>query len=210
MRNRISIIEPETAEQQSLRLNRNTFNSSTDPSVENDSLRILNSEGHESFVNYIEWLGLGKDPDMLVLSSLHHYYYDAEEMKHVRTVINVKELNQIKNIEDFIYSINHILSPKSYFLGCFTDNKKTNGYLLSGGITANNSRKRSEAVENGIVSRIPFLNMMFSIMDSKTNSFLSKRSVRTLLEDHGFKVVDITDLNNRTFFCAQKIDSSGN
>jgi hypothetical protein len=210
MRNRISIIEPETTEQQSLRLNRNTFNSSTDPSVENDSLRILNSEGHESFVNYIEWLGLGKDPDMLVLSSLHHYYYDAEEMKHVRTVINVKELNQIKNIEDFIYSINHILSPKSYFLGCFTDNKKTNGYLLSGGITANNSRKRSEAVENGIVSRIPFLNMMFSIMDSKTNSFLSKRSVRTLLEDHGFKVVDITDLNNRTFFCAQKIDSSGN
>jgi hypothetical protein len=210
MRNRISIIEPETTEQQSLRLNRNTFNSSTDPSVENDSLRILNSEGHESFVNYIEWLGLGKDPDMLVLSSLHHYYYDAEEMKHVRTVINVKELNQIKNIEDFIYSINHILSPKSYFLGCFTDNKKTNGYLLSGGITANNSRSRSEAVENGIVSRIPFLNMMFSIMDSKTNSFLSKRSVRTLLEDHGFKVVDITDLNNRTFFCAQKIDSSGN
>jgi hypothetical protein len=210
MRNRISIIEPETTEQQSLRLHRNTFNSSTDPSVENDSLRILNSEGHESFVNYIEWLGLGKDPDMLVLSSLHHYYYDAEEMKHVRTVINVKELNQIKNIEDFIYSINHILSPKSYFLGCFTDNKKTNGYLLSGGITANNSRKRSEAVENGIVSRIPFLNMMFSIMDSKTNSFLSKRSVRTLLEDHGFKVVDITDLNNRTFFCAQKIDSSGN
>jgi hypothetical protein len=210
MRNRISIIEPETTEQQSLRLHRNTFNSSTDPSVENDSLRILNSEGHESFVNYIEWLGLGKDPDMLVLSSLHHYYYDAEEMKHVRTVINVKELNQIKNIEDFIYSINHILSPKSYFLGCFTDNKKTNGYLLSGGITANNSRSRSEAVENGIVSRIPFLNMMFSIMDSKTNSFLSKRSVRTLLEDHGFKVVDITDLNNRTFFCAQKIDSSGN
>jgi hypothetical protein len=210
MRNRISIIEPETTEQQSLRLHRNTFNSSTDPSVENDSLRILNSEGHESFVNYIEWLGLDKDPDILVLSSLHHYYYDAEEMKHVRTVINVKELNQIKNIEDFIHSIYHILSPKSYFLGCFTDNKKNNGYQLSGGITANNSRKRSEAVENGIVSRIPFLNMMFSIMGSKTNSFLSKRSVTSLLENNGFKVVDITDLNNRTFFCAQKIDSPGN
>ena len=40
----------------------------------NEAIDILLAEGGESFYNYVDWLGLVKDPDLVVLSSVHHYY----------------------------------------------------------------------------------------------------------------------------------------
>ena len=37
---------------------------------------ILKIEGGESLFNYSEWLGVTNEPDFIVLSSNHHYYYD--------------------------------------------------------------------------------------------------------------------------------------
>ena len=42
-------------------------------------------------------------------------------------------------------------------------------------------------------------------MDSKTNKYLSRRDVTSLLSDRGFKVLDMTELNGLTYFCAQKL-----
>ncbi|RPI76099.1 MAG: hypothetical protein EHM47_00690 [Ignavibacteriales bacterium] len=59
----------------------------------------LIAEGGESFYNYVDWIGLIKDPDLIVLSAVHHYYFDNEDMKNINTVINLKQLNIIKNID---------------------------------------------------------------------------------------------------------------
>lgn len=166
---------------------------------------VLSSEGHENFVSYLEILGYGKEQNPVVLSSLHHYYYDAEEMKNVKTVINLKELNLIKHIKHFLHSVFRILPPKSKLIGCFVDNKKVNGYVLRNYLPSHIKNGSSDAVENGIVSRIPFLNMLYSIMDSRTNNYMSKSSVTLLLKDHGFKVLDMTELHGITFFCAQSL-----
>jgi hypothetical protein len=208
MRNRIEISEPNSIEYQ--RTN-NLFNSS-DISInivkDNPVFEKIASEGCEYFVNYIEWLGLDKDPDLVVLSSMHHYYYDAEEMKRVKSVVNLKELNQIKDLKKFLHSIFHILPQKSYFIGSFVDNKKNNGFELRKSSSKYKNKLNSEAVENGILSKIPFLNMLYSLLDSKTNNFLSRKIVCQLIESHGFKIIDMTDLNNMTFFCAQRIPSN--
>ena len=210
MRNRIEIFEPDVINNQRI----NTLFELTDTSIglvkNNSVFEILTAEGCENFVNYIEWLGLAKDPDLVVLSSLHHYYYDAEEMKNVKTVINLKELNQIKQIKNFLHSIFHILPQKSNFIGCFVDNKKQNGFVLRNNSSDYHSKRNSDAIENGIVSRIPFLNMIFSMMDSKTNKYMSGTSVTFLLEDHGFKVLDMTELNGLTYFCAQRLRTADN
>ena len=176
----------------------------------NPVFEILAAEGCENFVNYIEWLGLAKDPDLVVLSSQHHYYYDAEEMKNVKTVINLKELNQIKQINSFLHSIFHILPQKSNFIGCFIDNKKINGYVLRNSSSADHSRRNFNDIENSIVSRFPFLNMLYSLMDLRTNNFMSVKSVSLLLEDHGFKVLDMTELNGLTYFYAQRLRTADN
>ena len=59
--------------------------------------------------------------------------------------------------------------------------------------------------ENGIVSHNPFINMLYSIMDSKTNKFISVRSVSTILEAHDFKVLDMKEFNELTYFHSQNV-----
>jgi hypothetical protein len=164
---------------------------------------ILTSEGNESFRHYIEWLGLSRDPKLVVLSSVHHYYYDAEDMKSVKTVVNLKELNQIKEINNMLQSMFLILPPKCYLIGCFIDNKKQSGFSLKKRNSYYGSNSMTEEEKNGIVSRIPFLNTIFSLLDAKTNKYLSGKNVNQLLRNNGFNVMDMTDLEGITYFCAQ-------
>jgi hypothetical protein len=174
--------------------------------IENTSAsEILTDEGFENFAHYLEFLGLGNDPNLLVLSSLHHYYYDIEEMKNVKTVVNQKELNQIKHIKSFINSIFHILPTNCYFIGCFIDSKKQNGFILRKKSSVSHSSKDSGDIIYSLVSRIPFLNMLFSMIDPKTNKYISKIYTTLLLEDIGFKVLDMTELNGLTYFCARRL-----
>jgi hypothetical protein len=204
MRNRITINGSDIINNQRISAYNYKNASSGDLEVKTTNLEILVTEGCEDFVNYIEWLGLTRDPNLVVLSSMHHYYFDAEEMKSVRTLVNLKELNQIRQITSFIHSIFHVLPLKSYFIGCFVDNQELNGYSLRNKLAINNSDRNSEPEENGISSKIPFFNMLYKLLDSKTNRRLSMREVTLLLSDRGFKVQDMTELNGLTYFCAQK------
>ena len=91
----------------------------------------LADEGQEDFYSYLEWLGLAKKPDLLILTSSHHYYFEVEDLKNVKTVLNLNQLNNIKNIKDFLQAIFSVMPYKCYFIGSFTDNKKQNGFLTS-------------------------------------------------------------------------------
>ena len=124
MRNRITIYEQERANNPGNSSLNALRVSKSEPVVVDTPYAIFAEEGREHFFNYVEWLGLDKDPNLVVLSSRHHYYYDEEEMKSVTTVVNLKELNFIKETTNFIHSIFHIMPSKSYFVGCFIDNKK--------------------------------------------------------------------------------------
>jgi hypothetical protein len=177
---------------------------SISPNKKNAVIQMLNSEGCETFVDYIEHLGLTQSTNMVVLSSLYHYYYDAEEMKNVKTVINLKELNQIKEIKSFLHTIFHILPPNSNIIGCFVDNEQNSAFELRKKVTVNQKKKILDAVENGIMSRVPFLNRMYSMMDAKTNNFMSRANVTSLMNSNGFKVLDLTELNGLIYFCAQR------
>jgi hypothetical protein len=191
------------------RTDQSLFNSQVSKVRNNEAIDMLVEEGGESFFNYVDWLGLAKDPDLIVLSSLHHYYYDPEEMNNFQTVINLKELNQIKDVKNFLRSSLQILPPNSNFIGCFIDNEKTNGYEVINGSSYVNKRNR-DAIDNGIISRIPFINMLYSILDSKTIRYMSKHSISLLLEDCGFKVMNMTDINGLTFFHSQKLKPAFN
>ncbi len=186
-------------------INFNLHNSRMDYSGSGGAVDLLIAEGGESFYNYVDWLGLSKDPDLIVLSSQRHYYYDAEELNNVKTVINMKELNQIKQIKDFLHSIYNILPQKSNFIGCFIDNTKISQYVLRNSSSSQHKEKSTDDIENGIVSAVPFINRLFSIMDSKTNVYLSESSVTFLLEDFGFRVMDMTLINGFTYFHSQKV-----
>lgn len=210
MRNSITIEKLDTINNQRINTLVNLDGTSIELGRNNPVLRTLMNEEGENFANYIDQLGLAKDPNLVVLSSLHHYYYDAEEMTNVKTVVNLKELNQIKQLNDFLHSIFHILPSGCNLIGCFINNKKQSGFILNTSPSDSYYKRNSDAIENGIASSSPFLNMIFNMIDSKTNKYMSERSVSMLLREHGFKVLDMTEYDGLTYFCAQSLRTADN
>src|SRR5665647_753721 len=163
----------------------------------------LAEEGHEDFYNYLDWLGLAKDPGILILTSVHHYYFENEDLKKIKTVVNLKQLNYIKEIKDFLRTISRVLPHKCYFIGSFTDNKNLNGIFSGSG--KSQYPKTGEAAKSEVTGQwSSVLNMVFDLIDSKTNRYMTEKSVRLLLENTGLKILDITEFNGLTYFCAQK------
>lgn len=169
-----------------------------------EAIDKLIAEGGESFYNYVEWIGLIKDPNLIVLPSVHHYYFDTIDLKNMNTLINLKQLNHIKNIAGFFQSIFRIIPSNSNLIGCFLDNKTQYKFANNNILSQYKLKHRVDPFENGITSRSAFLNTAFSFMDSKTNRYLTKRNVSMLLNKQGFKVLNMKELNGLTYFHAQK------
>jgi len=141
----------------------------------------LGDEVDENFLNYLNWHGLSNEDNLLVLSSKLHYYYDYEELKEVTTLINLKKLNLISHLDDFLQTLCKGLSPKANFIGCFYDRKSHKGVSASSRLY-----KR-------------FLNFL----DSKIDIDIDSRDFSRLLESHGFKIIDMTEINGLTYFRTQ-------
>jgi len=158
---------------------------SMDDNQNNPVFENLLAEGGENFYHYINWLGLGKDPNLMVLSSIHHYYYDFNDLKGIKTLINLKKLNEINHIDTFLGNVFRVLPSKANFVGCFKDNK------IRGGIGA------------PFYQSFKLLNSLINMVNSKTDKFMTRKDVIKLLESHDFRIVDMTEISNITFFCAE-------
>lgn len=143
----------------------------------------LTAEGGVTFFNYLKSFDLLREPEMLILSPNIHFYYDENDLKEVKTFILLRKLNLIKNLDNFIRTVSQILPADVNFIGCFTDNKTLKW--------------------NGLVTNIS--NKVYSILDSKTDHILDKKNVTELLEKHGFRILDMTDLDDLTLFYSQTI-----
>jgi hypothetical protein len=158
---------------------------SMDENQNNPVFDSLAAEGGENFFHYINWLGLAKDPNLMILSSIHHYYYDFNDLKGVKTLINLKQLNQINHIDSFLNNVFRVLPSKANFIGCFKDNKIHSGIAVP------------------FYQSFKFLNGLINLIDSKTDKFMTRRDVIKLLENHSFRIVDMTEISRVTYFCAE-------
>lgn len=164
----------------------------------------LIAEGGSAFLDYVSRLGLAQEKGMVVLSFRQHFYFDAEELNRARTLVNLTELNKIPGVTDFFRTCYRIMPRESNLLGRFIDNKEVGRYRLNNSSSAFTDGDYFDDIENAIFSRVPFINRLYSILDSRTNAYMSKSSVSLLLHDYGFKVLDMSVLNGLTYFHAQK------
>jgi len=189
------------------RIKRNQSILSNPAEISSNRVEAINNlivEGGDSFYNYVDWIGLLKDPDLVVLSSVHHYFFENEDLKNTKTIINLKQLNLIKEIDLFFHSIFNIASPKSNFIGCFHDNETQYEDSINNILSQYNAINNIDPFENGIKSKNGFLNMVYNFLDSKTDRYLTKSKVSSLLNRQGFQVIDMTKLNGLTYFHSQK------
>jgi hypothetical protein len=152
----------------------------------NPFLENIRLEAGEGFLQYLYWLQLEDEPNLMTLSSTHHYYYDGEDLKNIKIIINLKPLNSIKDLESFLQCLVKLLPPKSNFIGFFK-NTIQNRPVFS------------------LTYSSDFFQSLINYIDLKTNNTLTKRVVSRLLEENKLNVVDITDINGMTYFCAQTI-----
>jgi hypothetical protein len=164
----------------------------------------LSDAAREDLIEYLDRMGLINEPDMLVIPSTRHYFYDAEDMKGIKTVVNLRQLNHVREVRDFLRTIVDLLPVRSNFVGCFVDNKAQNGFSDKYSNLPREISEKAEAYENGIESRIPFINRMYSFIDSRTDRYLTKRTVTNLLKEVGLELVEMTDLNGLTYFHTRK------
>ncbi|MDX9727725.1 MAG: hypothetical protein RBT50_00540 [Bacteroidales bacterium] len=164
----------------------------------------LDLEVRQSLIDYLDRMGLVKESGVLVIPSSRHYFYDADDLKGVRTVITLRQLNHIREIKDFLKQITGLLPSDSNFIGCFIDNRSQSGFTDKYGNLPKQQSERAEAYENGIESRIPFINRMYSFIDSRTNRYLTRRSVTSLLKENGLELVGMTEINGLTYFHTRK------
>ena len=163
-------------------------------------------ENSEDFYNYLDSLGLAEIPDLIVLPQVHHYYYEAEDLKNLKILVNLKQLNSIRNLMNFLYVIYHILPPSSYFAGSFSVNNKQN-VSKSPSPQFQNASVPFDQKGKGFESEMPLLAWMHRLIDFGGRRNLTKSSVTFLLEEAFFKVLDMTEINGRTYFCARKNNS---
>jgi len=167
----------------------------------------LIGEGHEDFYNYLDWLGLVRKHDLLILASSHHYYFEIEDLKNIKTVVTLKKLNNIESPREFLKEIFNVLPHKCHFIGSFTDNRKQNIFtpVKRSADESDAPGSDSEQVTGRWNS---FLNVLYGIIDAKANRYMSERIVKLLLEETGLKILDITEFNGLTYFCTQKVNPS--
>jgi len=71
----------------------------------------LNADVRHDLMKYLEGLGPVNETSMLVIPSSQHFFYDTEDMKGVKTVVNLKQLNYVREIRDFLHNVSKML-PK--------------------------------------------------------------------------------------------------
>ncbi|MDX9811337.1 MAG: hypothetical protein RBU28_03045 [Bacteroidales bacterium] len=145
----------------------------------------LAAEGDENFFHYLNWLGLSNEPNLLVLSSRHHYYYDYDDLKGVRVLVNLKSLNVIRHLDSFLHVVFRMLPPRASFIGCFTENKRSGARGLS--LHGNTS----------------IFNRFINFLDSRIERYLDREDVKKILESHGFSIVDMTEIDGKVYFISR-------
>jgi hypothetical protein len=151
----------------------------------NPVMEIIRTEGGEDFFQYLQRLQLANEPNLLALSSSHHYYYESNELKRIRTLVALKKLNNVCDLKKFLVTVVRILPQKANLIGCFKNDTGDQSVF---------SFYQSTRFFKGLVN----------YLDSKTDRSLTKGTVSGLLQEHKLKVIDISDINDMTYFFARK------
>lgn len=144
----------------------------------NNNIDNLITEGGENFINYLRGLDLGKEPNLMVLSSRHNNYYDFNDLKGVNILINLIRLNRMRHLDSFLVTVSRMISPDTNFVGYFSD--KTT--ITQTGLFKKNCR------------------LINNYSCSETDQNFCKDDVAKLLESTGFRICDMTEIKGLTYF----------
>ena len=151
--------------------------------VYSPAIHSLLTEGGINFFRYIKCLGLSGEPDLIVLSSKHHYFYDETDLKRVRVLVNLKKLNSIKYLDLFLETLFHLLPKDASFIAYYSDIKSL------------------EVTRYHWFSRLLYKFKNFLYFEKE--HFLDENKVSKLLKKNGLTMANVMRMNGLTYFSSQ-------
>jgi len=171
---------------------------------------LAEEAGEEAF-HYFERFSVTDDPNIILLSAVRHYIYTSVEFKKVKTLINLKHLNQIQEVNNFLNTTNRVLPLKCNFVGCFIDNRSLKTKIkLKYPIIIKHLALLYFNFEKIFLPRIPLLNWVQFKFNQKKLKSLSSKQVTKILNENGFHVIDMTEIKGLTYFISQKVSHTKN
>ncbi|MBN1386907.1 MAG: hypothetical protein JW965_00585 [Bacteroidales bacterium] len=166
--------------------------------------KTLWDEDCEDFYYYIEWLGLPKENNIIVLPRTNHYYYQAKDLEDTDALVSLKCLNHIRNLRSYLRNIYRNMQPNCYFTGCFSE-----GFMNNNNIKSYTNYICGKGFSNihdntGFSRSSIFKKKINRLLDGRNRFKLTRTSVSSILNDIGFIVLGMSELNGKTYFCAQK------
>lgn len=120
----------------------------------------------------------------LLFVSKKFYYYNEQDLKNIKTVIFIQKFNDIKHLDDMIENLYKILKNYNIICGRFVD---------------------SRADKVNLPTYQKLFNMFSDFLSIKPNKSLSSKQLTAYFNAYNFKIVDMTEINNITYFYAKKI-----
>lgn len=173
-------------------------------------ITLLN-DGCEDLYTYINWMNLSENYNAIVLPATSYHYHIPEDLEDTEVLVNLKPLNLFEDLGSFLSSVLAILPEYSYFTG-FLENY-ANEKRMSGSDIRHDNDKIKQHVYTGEDTKSngkpSFLRKKMQVLYKNCiKGSLTKEGLKSLLDNSGFKVLDITVLNGKTFFYVQKQPSS--
>lgn len=168
-------------------------------------------EAGEELALYLEKWGFFRQPNVIFLSSIHHYFYNPEEIEKVQTIINLKQINQTKEVAYFLRTMNRILPLYGFYIGSFFDFKNQKEKTMNGNPSAiGYFSYLFHVFFNRFIPRIPVINRINYFLNQKKIKYWTASEIDHLLDSTGFKTLDIKEIGGRTFFIAEKVKQTRN
>jgi hypothetical protein len=136
-------------------------------------LRLVAEVG-VNFFRFMRHHGISHNSNLVVLSPKDDWSYNKDEIGRARILVNLRELNLIKHLDLFLGALVRRLPPDTSFVGCFS------------------GRKGYEVFHRSI-------RRLFRSTARRWHS-INRAEVLELLEKNGFRTINMTDINGRTYF----------
>jgi hypothetical protein len=167
----------------------------------------IKEEAGQEVYSYLEKFKLTESENILFLPMVRHYLYNSEELKKVDCIVNFKLLNSVPHIRYFLVTMNRLLPLEGQFVGCFLDyNKQKQRIMKTKHSFLGYAFLMSYVFVNRIIPRIPVMKQMQHVLNSGKVKCLAKDEAKSLLDKHGFKIVNMTEIDGLTYFIVRKVN----
>jgi hypothetical protein len=197
------------SDQQIVTLKERRERSTIDKSAYNFLLNDLNEEGGTEVVKYLEKYSLLQASNFILLSSKRHYFYDTEELKKIKTVINLNLLNRTDQVKYCLQTLNYVLPQNGILAGCFINYRsQENMKLKKNMITFQHINKFLIIYNKLIINLISAYKWAKYILNQGKVKYLTTNEACKILKKNGFRIIDVTEINGLSYFISSKEDYS--